>query len=146
MRDLAKEDREDWNRLWAAYLEFYEAPLPGNVSDKTWQRLTDPGSPHAHGLVAVTTDGQIVGFAHYLVQISTWSIEPVIQLQDLYVDRSERGQGIGRTLLQAVFVEAKTAGGSQVQWLTRRDNERARALYDKLADETDFIQYHRNCS
>jgi ribosomal protein S18 acetylase RimI-like enzyme len=46
-------------------------------------------------------------------------------------------------LIEAVYAEAKKAGASRVYWLTREDNATARALYDKLADRSGFIQYRK---
>ena len=35
------------------------------------------------------------------------------------------------------------AGASRLYWLTKEDNRTARALYDKLAERSGFIQYRK---
>ena len=46
-------------------------------------------------------------------------------------------------LIEAVFARAEAADASRVYWLTQSDNARARALYDKVADNLGFIQYRK---
>jgi ribosomal protein S18 acetylase RimI-like enzyme len=38
---------------------------------------------------------------------------------------------------------ARRAGASRVYWLTHESNAAARALYDKLAERSGFIQYRK---
>ena len=54
-----------------------------------------------------------------------------------------RGSGAGRALIAAVESEARKAGASRLHWLTKEDNHSARALYDKMADRSGFIQYRK---
>ena len=37
----------------------------------------------------------------------------------------------------------RKAGASRIHWLTKEDNHSARALYDKMADRSGFIQYRK---
>jgi GNAT superfamily N-acetyltransferase len=64
-------------------------------------------------------------------------------LQDLFVAEEARGKGIGRALIEAVYTAARGTGASRVYWLTQESNATARALYDKIADRSGFIQYRR---
>ena len=54
-----------------------------------------------------------------------------------------RGRGIGRSLIEAVYAEADKRGSPSVYWLTEETNKQARALYDKVANATSFIEYSR---
>jgi ribosomal protein S18 acetylase RimI-like enzyme len=54
-----------------------------------------------------------------------------------------RGQGVGAALIKEVETIARVAGASRIYWLTKEDNVAARALYDKLADRSGFIQYRK---
>jgi GNAT superfamily N-acetyltransferase len=83
------------------------------------------------------------GIVHYLYHRSMWTVGNYCYLQDLFVDPSARGLGLGRALIEALYAEAKKAGASRVYWLTQEDNATARALYDKLADRSGFIQYRK---
>lgn len=54
-----------------------------------------------------------------------------------------RGGGAGRALITAVEQAARAKGASRIHWLTQEDNHSARALYDKVAERSGFIQYRK---
>jgi ribosomal protein S18 acetylase RimI-like enzyme len=88
-------------------------------------------------------DGELAGFAHYLFHRSTWAPQRYCYLEDLFVAEAARGQGLGRALIEAVYVRARAADASRVYWLTQSTNTQARALYDAVADNLGFIQYRK---
>ena len=138
---LRPNERADWEPLWNGYLSFYETSLPEAVTDATWARLHDAGEPmFALGAYA---NGRLIGIAHYLFHRSCWTIGNYCYLQDLFVAEDARGIGAGRALIEAVEKAARTAGASRLYWLTKEDNMSARALYDKMADRSGFIQYRK---
>jgi GNAT superfamily N-acetyltransferase len=141
IRPLHPDERAAWEPLWQGYIAFYEASVPAEVTDATWARLHDEAEP-IHGLVA-ERDGHLLGIVHYIFHRSTWTIGDYCYLQDLFTAPSARGQGVGRALIEAVYEKAGAAGASRVYWLTQESNETARALYDKVATRTGFIQYRR---
>jgi GNAT superfamily N-acetyltransferase len=134
-------DREGWEPLWQGYLTFYGASLTPEVTDTTWRRLLDPAEP-VNGLVALL-DGEIVGIVHYIYHRSTWTMGDYCYLQDLFTSEAARGRGVGRALIEAVYESAKADGASRVYWLTHESNTSARALYDKVAARSGFIQYRQ---
>jgi GNAT superfamily N-acetyltransferase len=141
VRGLEAKDRSHWERLWAGYLEFYEHDLPREVTEMSWRRLLDPAD-QPHGLVAVD-GGDLVGFVHYHFHLSTWSVNGYCYLEDLFVARSARGKGAGRALIEAVYRAADEHGAERVYWHTQNTNLDARALYDKVAELSPFVQYRR---
>lgn len=142
IRALTPDDHARWLPLWQAYLVFYEATLPAEVTQTTWQRLLDPAEP-VHGALAFDAGGQAVGLAHWLFHRSTWSVGAVCYLNDLYVDASQRGQGLGRRLIDHVAAEATAKGSPKVYWLTHETNLTAQRLYNGVAERTGFIQYRK---
>jgi GNAT superfamily N-acetyltransferase len=141
IRPLARSDRAQWEPLWRGYLAFYETSVPAEVTDLTFARFFDEAEP-MHALVA-KRGGGIVGIVHYIFHRSTWTKGPYCYLQDLFTAEHARGVGIGRKLIEAVYERAKAQGASRVYWLTQESNATARALYDKLADRSGFIQYRK---
>jgi len=140
IRQLGVRDEERWRDLWAGYLEFYETVLAPAVTDVLWQRLLDPAQD-PHGLCAVDENEELLGFVHYQHQRTTWLVDDCIYLEDLYVDRSARGSGAGRALIQAVYDVAVDENCAEVYWLTQEFNATARKLYDAVATLTPFIKY-----
>ena len=88
-------------------------------------------------------DGRLCGIVHYLFHRSFWTIGDYCYLQDLFVAEGMRNLGLGRALIAAVEERARAAGASRVYWLTQESNVAARALYDRLAERSGFIQYRK---
>lgn len=142
VRELRASDRPRWDVLWAGYLEFYQHQLPAEITEVTWQRLIDPAFP-LHGLVALDGDN-VIGFLHFHFHLSTWAVNGYCYLEDLFVDPSVRGKGVGRALFEAAFRAADARNVARVYWATQSNNVTARKLYDKIARLTPFVQYARD--
>lgn len=139
---LKPEDRASWDRLWTAYLAFYNTTRPAAVFDATFARYTDPERRDMNAWLAWQGD-RAVGLVHSIAHPHGWSLDPVTYLQDLYADPEVRGLGIGRKLIEAVYADADAAGRPAVYWLTQIGNTTARQLYDRIATPTDFMKYNR---
>ena len=141
IRPIGPGDRKAWEPLWHAYQAFYEVSLPEAVTEATWLRLNDPAEP-VWGALAFE-DGRAVGLVHWLAHRSTWSVGEVCYLNDLYVDPSQRGKGLGTTLIEHVYADAREKGFAKVYWLTHETNATAQRLYDAIAERPGFIQYRK---
>ena len=141
IKPVSPDERAAWEPLWQGYLRFYESSQAPEATDVLWQRLHDPNEPMR--LLGAYHNGKLIGIAHYIYHRSCWTVGDYCYLQDLFVAPDMRGGGAGRALIEAVYVEAKKAGASRVHWLTREENAQARALYDRLADRSGFIQYRK---
>jgi ribosomal protein S18 acetylase RimI-like enzyme len=141
VRPLERTDRERWSELWRGYLQFYKHDLPADLTDLTWRRLLDPAHPF-QGFAAL--DGErIAGIVHFHVHASTWARAGYCYLEDLFVDPACRGQGLGRTLIEAVYRAADEQGAERVYWHTENTNDRAQHLYRQVAELTPFVQFRR---
>jgi len=139
VRELRESDKSSWLVLWRGYLEFYETDIPIEQTELTWSRLLD-SEFNMHGLVI--EDGEVIsGIVHYSFQNSTWSTNGHCYLEDLFVDSSIRGKGLGRALIDAVYDIAVKNGCSRLYWTTDATNESARKLYDSYTKESGKIQY-----
>lgn len=143
VRPLRQADFEAWKPLWDGYNAFYgrsgETALPAAITQVTWQRFFNPLEPVF--CLVVERNEHLVGLAHFLFHRSTTKLEPVCYLQDLFTVPTSRGQGVGRVLINAVYLEASAAGAKRVYWHTQDTNEAGRALYDKVAKHMGFIVY-----
>ena len=142
IRTLRPADRQQWDRLWTGYLEFYQTTLPDHVTDLTWRRLLDPEAP-IQGFCVEGEDEKLLGIVHYLFHPVTWAAAPRCYLEDLFTAPEARGSGVGRALIEAVYAAADARGADQVYWLTQEFNSVARRLYDQIATATPFIKYKR---
>lgn len=141
IRRLHRSDRDAWDALWRAYLEFYGAAYAEQTAQTTWDRFHDPAEPMV--ALGAFEDGALLGIVHFILHRSTWTPADYCYLQDLYTREDARGRGVGKALIEAVCARAKEAGAGRVYWLTHETNATARALYDTLAERTGFIQYRR---
>lgn len=143
IRPLRPEDRPQWDRLWHAYLAFYDTELPAAQYDLHFARLVDPARPDIAGIVAAAPDGALLGLAHVIRHPHGWKPADVAYLQDLYVAPGARGTGLGRRLIEAVYAKADRDGDAGVYWLTQAFNTTARQLYDRVGQATPFVKYQR---
>jgi GNAT superfamily N-acetyltransferase len=134
---LRETDRPGWQPLAVGYNAFYERVLTDADYDRTWRRLMK--GEEMHGLAA-RLESRVVGIAHYLFHASIW-FDVVCYLADLFVDETVRGRGVARALIEKVAAVARARGCPRFYWLTKQDNARARALYDKVARFAGFIRY-----
>ncbi|AVT76574.1 GNAT family acetyltransferase [Rhodopseudomonas palustris] len=141
IRPVGPDERAAWEPLWAGYLAFYKATLAPEVSDVTWARFHDPAEP-IH-LLGAYVDGKLTGIVQFIYHRSCWTVGNYCYLQDLFVADSARGLGLGRKLIEAVYARAKADGCSRVHWLTQTGNATARLLYDRIAEDSGFMQYRK---
>lgn len=143
VRRIQQDDFAAWKPLWDGYNAFYgrkgETALSAEITSATWQRFFDLDED-VFALVAAS-GRELVGLAHYLFHRSTTRIELTCYLQDLFTDQRERGRGVGRSLIEGVYEEARAAGVKRVYWHTHETNAAARLLYDKVAKHAGFIVY-----
>ncbi|MBD9385564.1 GNAT family N-acetyltransferase [Agrobacterium sp. AGB01] len=139
IRDAQPQDQADWLKLWSDYLAFYNVDLAEEVTAHTWARVMDPVSRLSMRLAVL--DGQTVGFAIHHFHDSTWVKTPDCYLEDLFIDETIRGKGIGRALIDDLIAISKEKGWSRLYWHTDENNQRARKLYDSYVESDGHIRY-----
>lgn len=137
IRGLEPSDRTAWEQLFRDYIAFYERSLEDAVYEQTWQRLL--ADREIHGIGAHRGE-RLIGISHFLVHAHT-NAPDVCYLQDLFTAPESRGTGVGRALIAHVTAWARERGCSKVYWQTQVGNERARRLYDQVAEHRGFIVY-----
>jgi ribosomal protein S18 acetylase RimI-like enzyme len=140
--DLRETDHAAWARLHRGYLDFYESTRPEAVSGVVWEWLMDPG----HELEAIVARPRVgaepVGIAHFRPFVRPLQGSTACFLDDLFVAPEHRGTGVVDALLAGLQDRSRERGWSQIRWITRASNERARKAYDRLAVETDLVTYN----
>jgi GNAT superfamily N-acetyltransferase len=134
---LAADDRDEWEALARAYKDFYRTVLTDSEYQKTWSRLMVRDGIHGLG---ARFDGRLVGITHYLFHTGVWA-RRACYLEDLFVEPAARGHGVARALIEAVARQAREEGAGRLYWLTHEQNVTARALYDRVAKFSGFVEY-----
>jgi GNAT superfamily N-acetyltransferase len=88
-------------------------------------------APALFGHVA-EVDGVVVGMALWFLNFSTWRGAHGIYLEDLYVQPSQRGSGLGKALLTALAQECVEQGYARLEWSVLDWNAPAIGFYKSL--------------
>ena len=139
IRWAAPGDRAEWLRLWEGFLDYYDMSLAPEVNDFTWKRLMDPSCPMQARLAV--EDGKVIGFALHQHHPSTWVMGDDCYLEDLFVDPTARGSGVGRALIADLVDHARTMGWKRLYWNTEISNTAARKLYDSFTQDDGHVRY-----
>lgn len=139
IRDARPEDESGWRKLWKGFLAYYSHDLDQTITDHTWERLMLPSSPMK---ARVAEDaGRLIGFAIYQHHPSSWVLGDDCYLEDLFVDATARGHGVGRALISDLMELAQAAGWHRLYWNTEITNATARKLYDSFVKDDGHIRY-----
>lgn len=95
-------------------------------------RLTVTRAPAEGFLITRTAKGKIVGRAFLYVLSNRLHAEPFGFMEDVFVDESCRGQGIGEALVKRVIAEAKKRGCYKLVATSRYERPKVHDLYLKL--------------
>ena len=87
--------------------------------------------PVVEALVA-QADGEVIGFALFFTNFSTFLAQPGLYLEDLYVQPAWRGRGVGEALLSRVGALAVERGHGRFEWSVLDWNENAIRFYEKM--------------
>lgn len=111
-------------QLFAQEAEFTPAPA---VQQRGLAAII--GDP-ALGEILVAVEGErIVAMVNLLYTVSTALGAPVALLEDMVVDASARGAGLGSALLEAAIAHAQSRGCRRITLLTDGDNLAAQRFY-----------------
>ena len=140
VRRVQENEFFTWLDLYVGYGEFYETPVTDEKALLVWSWITDPDN-ELEAYFAVDEEGTPIGLAHVREFVRPLDGSTGLYLDDLFVSPDARGEGAGSALLEAARDSAKERGLSVVRWITAKDNETARRLYDKVAEKTKWVTY-----
>ncbi|MDP3802161.1 GNAT family N-acetyltransferase [Brevundimonas sp.] len=89
------------------------------------------GDPPRAWCLLAWLDGRAVGYLSWTRPYGIWRAGDYLNLDDLYVDESARGRGVGEALMRR-FAGIAVAEGLPARWEVKSDNLAARRFYDRL--------------
>ena len=132
--------------LIAAYQRFYE------VEDIDDER----NRPFFSRFVAPSEDGmllgawrgkELVGYACLYWHFTSLVPAETVLMNDLFVAEDQRGEGVGRALIEASAGVARERGAHHLEWATAPDNVAAQRLYDSTgAERSEWVEYELRLS
>lgn len=138
----AEDDLDALLPLIRAYCDFYEV-APSDADLRALARgLIASGGREGLQFLAREADGEPVGFATLLFTWSTTSGARAGVMNDLYVVPQVRGRGVAEALIDRCTTESTARGAAKLTWITRPDNHRAQAVYERVGARVDpFLTY-----
>jgi GNAT superfamily N-acetyltransferase len=138
---IAPEEFEELLPLIAAYQRFYEVEKVDDDHNRAFFRRFL--APSEDGLIlGARNEGRLVGYACLYWHFSSLEACESVLMNDLFVDESARGQGVGRALIGAAAAVAREREVPFVEWSTAPDNKTAQHLYDTTgAERTEWFSY-----
>ena len=126
VRPASPDDSAALAGMLDAFNREFGEPTPGpDVLEKRVRRFISR-SVKEYLLVGGGPDG----FAQISFNPSVWTEGPIGLIEELYVVPDLRGQGRGRTLMEAIVELARGRGASGLEVITGEDDTGARRLYE----------------
>ncbi|EOQ96311.1 acetyltransferase (GNAT) domain protein [Leptospira wolbachii serovar Codice str. CDC] len=142
IRQANYKDVSKLSEIFDAYRQFY-----GQTSDITGAtRFLQDRMEHGQSIIFLAEDsksGDIVGFTQLYPVFSSISMQRSYILNDLFVKKEFRKQGLAKQLIAEAKSFTKTNSGKGLELSTSTHNKEARALYAKEAfvEEMEFLTY-----
>ena len=125
----------------AAYQRFYQVEDIDDQRNRAFfSRFL---APSEEGMLLGAWRGEeLVGYACLYWTFTSLVPAETVLMNDLYVEDAVRGQGIGRTLIEASAAVARERGAHCLEWATAPTNKTAQRLYDSTgAERSTWIEY-----
>ncbi|MFD9269158.1 GNAT family N-acetyltransferase [Streptomyces goshikiensis] len=96
--------------------EYEKVPHEARATREQLREALFGERPAAFAHIAETADGEVVGFAVWFLNFSTWRGVHGIYLEDLYVRPGARGGGYGKALLRELARICVERGYGRLEW------------------------------
>lgn len=142
--DVRPAVAEDWQAFLVLAEALYQEFGEKRPSERRLARLFDDalaGDSSFKLFFAVAAD-ELCGMVSLAIAPTTQGAGCFGYLDDVFVLEPYRGQGIGTRLMREALKHARESGCVRAELGTRRDNIRARRLYERLGfEEVDGVRY-----
>ncbi|MFJ6798251.1 GNAT family N-acetyltransferase [Streptomyces sp. NPDC091268] len=112
--------------------EYEKLPGEARATQEQLREALFGERPAAYAHVAESAQGEVVGFAVWFLNFSTWRGVHGIYLEDLYVRPDARGGGHGRALLAELARICVERGYGRLEWSVLDWNEPSIGFYESL--------------
>ncbi len=125
----------------AAYQRFYGVEEIDEERNRAFfSRFLDPSEDGM--LLGAWRGGQLAGYACLYWHFTSLVPAETVLMNDLYVAEGQRGEGIGRALVEASAEVARRRGAHHLEWATAPGNKTAQRVYDSTgAERSEWIEY-----
>lgn len=93
---------------------------------------------------SIRDSGREVGRAYLFVMTNDLHDAPFGLLEDVYVDESQRGNGLGTALVKEIVSAAREAGCYKLIATSRTSRPKVHELYERLGFEKHGVEFRMN--
>jgi len=129
IREIKEKDLDKVIELIALHADWEKCPYQEQPQDKENLRKQIFEVGDLKGLV-VEVDNQVVGYATYIKQYSTWDAHYYNYMDCLFLEEQHRGSGWGKKIVDKIKEE-----GLPMQWQTPPHNEMGIGFYNHIGAE-----------
>ena len=139
IRYLEQNDKENWEKLYNGYADFYKVSMNTGILDTLWSWIHNDN--HIVNGICYELEGKIVGIAHYRTMPRPIRGQYIGFLDDLFVEPDFRRKKIAQKLINHLKSLSKSNNWDGIRWITHYSNDNAKKLYDKIGNNTGFELY-----
>jgi GNAT superfamily N-acetyltransferase len=140
LRNAAPTDVPDVLRLVRGLAEYERLLHHVVMTEADLHHALFGPQPRAYAVLA-HADGRAVGLALWYYTFSTFRGRPDIFLEDLFVEPTHRGRGIGLALLRNLAQRAVAENCRRIEWRVLNWNAPSIAFYESLS-ATKMLDWH----
>lgn len=112
--------------------EYEKAPQEARATPEQLHAALFGERPGAYAHIAETDEGEVVGFALWFLNFSTWTGVQGLYLEDLFVRPDRRGGGYGKALLTELARICGERGYERFEWSVLDWNAPSISFYEAL--------------
>jgi len=116
--------------LIRALAEYEHLSPPDSAAEERLREDAVGKSPRYEAYLA-KTGGAAIGYITFYFTYSTFLARPTLYLEDIFVKKEYRGQGIGRQMVTFCRQIAQERGCGRMEWMVLDWNESAIRFYEK---------------
>ncbi len=136
VRKAKREDMAQLVELCRAHAIYEKTTFDSkNIEAKLSKYILDP--QFGIKCLVVEEDSELVGYATYMKQFSTWEGSFYVYLDCLYLKQETRGKGIGGKLMKRIKEYALSEDCMVIQWQTPDFNIDAIRFYEKIGGKSN---------
>jgi GNAT superfamily N-acetyltransferase len=130
IRKGRRSDADEFIRLVLALAKFEHLDPPSLEGRK--RLLEDVFTRKRIHLLVAAARGELVGYALYFYNYSSFVAKPTLYLEDLFVTEEHRKRGVGFALFRKCMGIALAEGCGRMEWAVLTWNRKALRFYEKL--------------
>lgn len=131
IRQVTPSDLPELVDLCAEHAAYERSAFDPTGKEQALHHMFFASDARLCGLVA-ETDGQLIGYATFSVECSTWDAAYYMHMDCLFLRPQARNKGVGKQLMKTIAQRALQLGVKRMQWQTPSFNVDAVRFYDRM--------------